>query len=53
MSDDRKELQQNLSRLLSRGMRMVVIHEYDGATSVAYVPRHPVAIHPSFDGSSG
>lgn len=30
--------------------RVLLVHEYDGATDVVWVPRHPRAIMPGFDG---
>ncbi len=32
--------------------RVFLIHEYDGATGDAWVPRNPIAIKPEFGGQS-
>lgn len=33
--------------------RVIFVHEYDGATNVVYVPRHPIDHEPQFGGTDG
>lgn len=32
--------------------RIFFVAEYDGATGISYVPRHPIALEPQFSGQS-